>query len=295
MASGGQPFRDPLYPAANGQWLDGAATLQALVPANTALDPVTATLTATASVQATVTKTTVTGPDGQTKALDFQLSLPQNQYYLFTGALSKPAFPAGQTATIVSTRGTPGQSMLFEWIETDGSRWLASVPLTTAWTKQVLLPTDFQYQAVAAPARAGTTFNPAQASTLYFGVSTGSGAAAGPVEFALTAIGTAVAPALEAFPAPVLETLSPDYKQYVTQMTGQTVRVPVARGRGLSATPDPDGRFRAIDDPQAPVATWYITTAGTLTIWLPWPHLPDPQRARSWSVCWPRLRTGSTF
>ena len=278
MASGGQPFRDPLYPAANGQWLDGAAILQTLAPVNTALDPATATLTPVASVAATVTKTTVTGPDGQSKALDFQLSLPQNNYYLYTGSLSKPAFPAGQTATIVSIRGTPGHSMLFEWIETDGSRWLATVPLTTAWTKQVLLPADFVYQAVAAPARAGTTFNPAQASSFYFGVSAGL-VDAGPVEFALTAIGTAAAPTLETFPVPVLETLSPYYKQYVTQMAGQTVRVPVARGRGLSATPDPDGRFRAIGDPQAPVATWYITTAQTLTIWLPWPHLQDPQRA----------------
>jgi len=280
MASGGQPFRDPLYPAANSQWLDRAATLQTLAPANPALDPSSATLTATSLVAATVTKSTVTGPDGQSKALDFQLQLPQTQYYLLTAPLAKPAFPAGQTATIVSTRGTPGQAMLFEWIETDGSRWLASIPLTTPWTKQVLLPSDFQYQPGAAPARAGTTFNPAQAGTLYFGVSTTAGAVAGPVEFALGAIGTAAAPTLEPFTVPVLETISPSYKQYVTQMAGQTVRVPVARGRGLSATPDPDGRFRAVGDPQAPAATWYITTAGTLTIWLPWPHLQDPQRAQ---------------
>lgn len=62
-------------------------------------------------------------------------------------------------------------------------------------------------------------------------------------------------------------------------MGGKTVRVPIARGRGLSAAPDQDGRFRAIAALQAPVATCYITTTGAITIWLPWAHIEDPQRS----------------
>jgi hypothetical protein len=279
MASGGQPFRDPLYLTAAGQWLDAPSLLQTLVPAKMVLDPVTANLSQTIYVPQTVTRTTVTGPDGQSKALDFQLQMPATtQFYILTAPLTKPVFDAGQTATIVWTRGTPGQSMLFEWDETDGSRWIATVPLASQWTKQVLLPGDFLYWP-SVPARAGSSFNPANASKLSFGVSSGQAAKPGPLEFAFGAIGVAAAPMFESFTAPVLETLSPSYKQFVAQMGGNSVRVPIARGRGLSATPDPDGRFRTIGVPQIPSATWYVTTSGTVTIWLPWPHLDDPQRA----------------
>ncbi len=287
MASGGQPFRTPLFRTAGGQWLDRSPVWEALVPAKTVLDPVTATLSQFFQTPQTVTRTTITGPDGQSKALDFQLQLPASQFFLLAAPVTKPAFDAGQSATIVWTRGTPGQSMLFEWDETDGSRWIATVPLTAQWTKQILLPADFHYWP-SVPARASTAFEPEQASALYFGVSTGQEAQPGPLEFALSAIGVAIAPALESFTAPVLETLSPAYKQYVTQRGGQTVRVPITRGRGLSATPDPYGRFGAIGDLQAPAATWYVNgpglgafaTAGALTIWLPWPRVQDPERAQ---------------
>ena len=216
MASGGEPFRDPLYLTSTGQWVDQAAFLQALPPAHTVLDPTTAKLTAYLGVPETVTQTEVSGPDGQTQALDFQLQIPnQSQYVLYTAPLTTPAFGAGQTATILSTRGTPGQSMVINWNESDGSRWVATISLTTQWTKQVLLPSAFQYLDGGAN-RSGAAFNPAAASALFFGVITTFGANPGPLEFALTAIGTGAAPALESFTPPVVETLSPSYKQYVT-------------------------------------------------------------------------------
>lgn len=79
------------------------------------------------------------------------------------------------------------------------------------------------------------------------------------------------------FTPPIVETLSPWYKQFVNS-AGQ--RVPIARGRGLSATVDPDGRYRVIGDLLAPSATLYITNPGALVIWLPWPQLYDPQRGQ---------------
>lgn len=281
MASGGQPFGDPLYLTANGQWLDQNGWLQNLAPQNTILNPVTAVLSEYFNVPEPVTRTTVPGPDGQSQALDFQLQFPNtNQWFLLSAPLTTPMFGAGQNATIVWTRGTPGQFMLFEWYETDGSRWIASVPLTAQWTKQVLLPVNFLYLSGGPSTSATATFNPANATQLFFGVATGAGAQPGPLEFAVSAIGTATAPALEPFTPPVVETLSPWYKQYVTQRSGQTVRVPVTRGRGLSATADPDGRFRAIGNLLAPAATWYVTNAGTVIIWLPWPELESAERAQ---------------
>ncbi len=280
MASGGEPFRDPLYPASNGSWIDQISLLQALTPEKTVLNPATAALSEAFYVPEPITRATVIGPDGQSAALDFQLQMSTAQFYLLTAPVAAPAFNAGQTATIVWTRGTPGQSMMLEWDETDGSRWIAIVPLTTQWTKQVLLPSEFRYYA-GPPARAATTFNPAQASLLYFGVATNQGALPGPIEFALGSIGVAsTPPAFEAFTPPLLETLSPGYKQYVTERAGQSVRVPITRGRGLSATPDPDGRYHAIGDLLSPAATWYVKNSGTAVIWLPWPQLQDPDRAQ---------------
>ena len=280
MASGGEPFRDPLYLTSSGQWLDQTAFLQALTPSNIALNPATATLTPYLGVQETVTETKVAGPDGTTPALDVQLQVPaQAQYVLYTAPVPTPAFGAGQTATILSTRGTAGQSMVVNWNETDGSRWVATIPLTTQWTKQVLLPSAFQYLD-GGTNRAGTSFNPAAASVLFFGIITTFGANPGPLEFALTSIGTAAAPNLASFTPPIVETLSPSYKQYVTQRAGQTVRVPVSRGRGLSATAGTDGSYRVIGDPLAPSATRYVTNNGAVIIWLPWPQIQDPSRAQ---------------
>jgi hypothetical protein len=170
--------------------------------------------------------------------------------------------------------------LVFDWDENDGSRWFATVPLTAQWTKQVLVPADFVYFAGGPSARATTTFNPANAAKLYFGVTSGWGAQPGALEFAVSAIATAKAPALEVFAPPVVETLSPWYQQYTAQRSGQTVRVPVSRGRGLSASPDPDGRFRVIGNLLAPDATWYVSNNGAVVIWLPWPELQGAERAQ---------------
>jgi len=279
MASGGEPFRDPMYRSTDGRWVTKSAALQAVQPARNILDPATANLSTAISGTGAVTRTTVTGPDGQSRALDVQLQMPQVGWYLLTTTLTKPVFAQGQSVTIVWTRGTPGQSMMFEWDETDGSRWFAIVPLTSQWTKQVLLASQFFFF-TGPPGRAGTSFNPAQADKLYFGVASGQGAKPGPLEFAVSTIGVAPAPAFETLPTPVLETLSPSYKQYAVQREGQTLRIPYARPRGLSATPNPDGRFRAIGSLQSPLATWYLSTGGRLVIWLPWPSLPEPQRGQ---------------
>ena len=99
----------------------------------------------------------------------------------------------------------------------------------------------------------------------------------------LQAVGS---PPLEFDPYPtIIETLSPWFAQY-TASSG--VRVPIPRGRGLSASLTVDGRYRAIGDPLAPAATLFVTgqnawtglNPGALVIWLPWPRVWDPQRAQ---------------
>jgi hypothetical protein len=295
MASGGEPFRTPLYQSADGKWLDRTSLLASLTPEKTILDPSTANLSELFLTPTPIVRSVVQGPDGQSSALDVQLEIPETgQFYLLTAPLTKPLFDAGQIATIFWTRGTPGQSMLFEWDETDGSRWVATIPLVSQWTKHVLLPDDFHYFAGGTPERTHGIFNPSQATRLYFGVSTVQHAQPGPAEFALSAIGVAAAPALESFTPPPFETLSPSFKQYVVKRGGETVRVPVTRGRGLSAAADPDGRYRAIGDPLSPAATWYITNIGVVTILAPWPQLKDPERAES-SPCSERRQPSLSY
>jgi hypothetical protein len=279
LASGGEPFRAPLYPSANGGWSDQQTLVQASVAAKTVLDPATATLSSVFGVQQPVTRTLVTGPDGQAKAVDYQLQLLTSNYFLLTAPLSKPIFNPGQSATIVWTRGTPGQGMMFEWDENDGSRWIAKVALHSDWTKQVLLPADFRYYGGNAN-RANSVFDPTQANLLYFGVAINQGVYLGPVEFAVGPIGTGSSPAIELFTPPVLETLSPWYKQYEVQRAGYPVRMPIIRGRGMSLTADPDGRYRAVGDLLSPSATWYVANNGSIRVWLPWPELAEPDRSQ---------------
>jgi hypothetical protein len=91
-------------------------------------------------------------------------------------------------------------------------------------------------------------------------------------------------PAEGEFLRPTIETLSPSYKQY-TNSAG--LRVPIARGRGLSATPDPQGRYQVIGDLLAPAATFYTnsevagtSSLGSVIAWLPWPPLAEPLRSQ---------------
>src|SRR5215467_726484 len=85
------------------------------------------------------------------------------------------------------------------------------------------------------------------------------------------------------FLAPSVETLSPWYKQY-TNSAG--LRVPIARGRGLTAMPDPQGRYRVIGDLLSPAATFFTNSQifgsgfGSTIIWLPWPQLSEPLRTQ---------------
>jgi hypothetical protein len=88
----------------------------------------------------------------------------------------------------------------------------------------------------------------------------------------------------DGFAPPTIETLSPWYKQY-TNSAG--LHIPIARGRGLTASPDPQGRYRVIGDVLAPAATFYTNSQvagalgfGSTIIWLPWTQIPEPLRTQ---------------
>lgn len=55
-------------------------------------------------------------------------------------------FREGDALTVFWAKGDDRtNAVLVEWVEKDGSRWIANVPLTTEWKRYVLSPEDFPY------------------------------------------------------------------------------------------------------------------------------------------------------
>ena len=144
------------------------------------------------------------------------------------GADLKTPFPTGRTLTVFTAKGSnTTRSLLFEWVEKDGSRWMATVKLTNEWRRYVLRPEDFKYWE-SVPARANTKFNPANAQRFTIGLAfSHTGMMGGPQEFWVSGFGAeAMKPEYESlFNKPVLspmDTLAPSYKFYeasgVTQL-----------------------------------------------------------------------------
>ncbi len=129
-------------------------------------------------------------------------------------------FPANHTLTVFQAKGGPQtNSLCMEWTEKDGSRWIASVSLTSEWQLFVLDPSSFHYWE-SVPARAGDHFHPENATQMRIGLAlTHTPVTGGPQEYWLGPFGTAertpehekvlVNPA-----APSLDTLSPGYKYF---------------------------------------------------------------------------------
>ncbi|MCX8157284.1 MAG: hypothetical protein N3J91_12700 [Verrucomicrobiae bacterium] len=150
--------------------------------------------------------------------------------------LSQP-FPAGHTLTCFRARGAPATKQLaVEWVEADGSRWIATVNLSTQWQQYALPPEAFKpWQ--PPPSRAGPQahFNPAQAVRFTVGIAQSHTTLEGRQhEFWLDDWGTAPNPFGEV-PAPGfvnhphLEGLCPDYLFYPVQ-TAVIVQTPADLG-----------------------------------------------------------------
>lgn len=146
-------------------------------------------------------------------------------------------FPAGHTLTVFSAKGTEHTgSLAVEWVERDGSRWIATVPLSPEWRRYVLTPEDFKFWE-SNPDRAQDRFRPENAVRMDLGMSfSHTGLNAGPHEYWVGPFGTA-APS-EAYvstlakPAiPALEILSPGYKFFqcseVAQLGKDGAELPV--------------------------------------------------------------------
>ncbi|MCC7493812.1 MAG: hypothetical protein IT204_15765 [Fimbriimonadaceae bacterium] len=275
LASGDEPFKTVLFRDSRGRWVSRQDALRTVTASRVVFDPVrTRGLTRAASPwePAPVISPGATGADGQPSAL--RVAIPQVGGWdvLTTPPFESSPFGTDCTLTVVTAKGTSGQSITVEWKETDGSRWIAQLKLTDGWSTTVLEPQDFAFWSDGSPPeRAGTRFRPAGARILSFGPAVGHGALAGqPCEYWLAPLGVAASPLGETdFSVPDLETLAPWYKQFATRRGSELVRQPIARQRGLSATPELDGRYSVVGDLLTPVATRWADASGALYYWLP--------------------------
>lgn len=127
-------------------------------------------------------------------------------------------FPEGHTLTVFWARGGPDTTELaLEWTEKDGSRWIATVPLSQEWRQYVLEPKDFRFWE-SVPARQSTIFDPANAASMSVGLAhTHTRLRGERHEYWLGPFGTAARTPnherlLTTVRPPTLDTLSPGYK-----------------------------------------------------------------------------------
>ena len=106
-------------------------------------------------------------------------------------------FKNGATVTeiVAKTDDSGNPQISIEWIEKDGSRWIAVVALTKSWQRIVLVPEDFKYwQSNSERGFYGDKFNPANAESISIGVANTHTISVqrGPRSFQIAEIGTSV-------------------------------------------------------------------------------------------------------
>lgn len=138
--------------------------------------------------------------------------------------LSAPAFtnpfPPGHALTCFLAKGGPRTRQLaLEWREDDGSRWIATIDLTSEWKTYVLPPEAFKAWPTWPPEQKKKgLFHPQRATTFTIGLALSHTALEGDAhEYWFTELGTAANPCGEEAPpeeskVPVLESLSPSYQ-----------------------------------------------------------------------------------
>jgi Beta-galactosidase len=283
LATGGEPFREPLY-RSGGRWVSVSELLAAVKTAKIVFQPASAMLQRSSYEKAEpISESTVTGPDGNPTAL--RVTIPNLVAWdtLSVNSLPESPFVGGANLTIVWVRGAPGQRLTIEWRERDKSRWEAVVPLAAKWRRLVLPPSAFRFSpGTAEQWRKHTHFQPEQACAIAFGLSTSLGSKAGPAEYEIGPVGVAVSPGrLDEFEAPILETISPWYKQYDAMRRGHGVRIPIVRARGLTAALESEGRYRVVGELLNPAATRYFRINGGALIWVPWPEMTGKDRSET--------------
>jgi hypothetical protein len=203
VALGGPFLSAPQY-RAGGRWDARAAAVARVVPlaAPLAIPPVGAWQPSGATPASRVHVTAEGG--------GLAFAIPDLRGWGVASAAT--AYPPGHTLVAFEARGTAGNGgCIVEWLERDGSRWIANVPLGQDWRPHVLTPRDFLYwptPGVFGRGGPGDALHPEDAVRLSVGMNTSSG----PQRFFLRGLGTLApdaAPDLAGAALPLLTGLAP--------------------------------------------------------------------------------------
>jgi len=145
-------------------------------------------------------------------------------------------FLYGESLIVFNVKGTKEtRTLSMEWLERDGSRWIAVFPVTEEWRKIVLAPSDFKYwQSTPDRGKRGDAFHPQNAVQLKIGAAwSHTGPRGGEYEFFIDEIGAALNPIGDKPPIsqtpPRIEGLSPSYKFYPITEADQLIPQPLLR------------------------------------------------------------------
>ncbi len=163
-------------------------------------------------------------------------------------------FPPGQTLTCFRAKGGPRTTQLaLEWVEADGSRWIASVDLATHWQSYALTPEAFKaWEPRNGRGGAGDRLNVSRVARFTVGLALSHNSLElGRHEYWFADLGTAPNPFGDEAPPvdpriPRLESFSPDYQCFPIQTETVVqprewqalIREPLAKPGTTNAAPD---------------------------------------------------------
>ena len=202
---------------------------------------------------------------------------------------TSPFQTAGDNLTTFWAKGDAKTTgLVLDWRETDGSRWIAGVPITTTWRRYVLTPQDFRFWRDGSPADRGgpgDTFHPERAHSISIGMAQSHAPMPpGPKEAWIADLTTAKMPqGMPSVEPPVLESISPWYKVYVHNGMVH----PIVRYLGEGLTGPRPGVLTILPLGGLPPAVKFnpVTQAwgaGGPQVWT-WLAMEDPFKGAAWS------------
>jgi len=221
IATGGPIFEQVVWEC-DGQWLSEDEILGVIEPDRLIVDWSEQDLAAwkrgSSHPEEQTTHRVVAGQGGPTLRMD----VPRLEGWdTFESPRLEGAFAEGRTLTVFSAKANVATTAVVEWVERDGSRWIAPVNLTPEWQRFALPPEAFRYwhdNPSKGRGGQGDCLHVEEVDHLSLGLAIGFGAqAGGPYTVWFSGIGTAASPLGDTgFEPPLLEGMSPEHKIYRT-------------------------------------------------------------------------------
>lgn len=254
---------------------------------------------ATDALQTATSWSQVSTPHG----IGWRIAVPRLSGWCTYNLQMEQPFREGETLMSFWAKGDANtRALSVEWQERDGSRWVATVPLSASWQRFMLSPTDFAYwQDNPSKGRGGSGdhLQPHNAVRLSIGLAHSFASYPPNTPLEATVADVRVGKVTQVLPVPpsfVLEGVAPTYKFYADSR-GRVRSVVRYRGAGIGG--DAPGRriLTALGERCCLFVSAQGDTAGSVWGWIP----TSEANARNLAALlrpalrrWHLLRTGAT-